>query len=204
MADPKEDRAINSDLPSGHAMGKTICEGSIQAHQENDSHNPSNLPGPTVIPECKESDVKILRSCYYPDTQGALEELDWWIAPMVSCNGLNVLNQEPDLIMESDASQLGWGAVCGGTCTGGLWSLTECQAHINSQIDSNSICCLSILWEQEGCSHPSETGQPDSCGVYKPQWRLLISPVKQPGYPAVEVVYGAGTNPDSGTSTRSG
>jgi len=64
-------------------------------------------------------------------TQGALEELDWWTTVMASCNGRSVLNLEADLIMESDASQLGWGAVCSGIRTGGLWFPTERQAHIN-------------------------------------------------------------------------
>jgi len=64
-------------------------------------------------------------------TQGALEELDWWITMMVSCNGQSVSNLEPDLIMESDASKLGRGAVCRGIRTGGLWSPSERQAHIN-------------------------------------------------------------------------
>ena len=64
-------------------------------------------------------------------TQRALEKLDWWRTSMASCIGRSVLNPELSLIMESDASQLGWGAVYRGTCTGGLWSPTECQTHIN-------------------------------------------------------------------------
>ena len=37
----------------------------------------------------------------------------------------------PTLVLESDASQKGWGARCMETSTGGLWSVTEAQHHIN-------------------------------------------------------------------------
>ena len=33
--------------------------------------------------------------------------------------------------MESDASRLGWGAVCHGVHTGGRWILSELDFHIN-------------------------------------------------------------------------
>ena len=61
----------------------------------------------------------------------AKKELDWWITSMPSQNGRNILTQEPDLMMESDASQLEWGAVCEGVRTGSLWSPVERFAHIN-------------------------------------------------------------------------
>ena len=37
----------------------------------------------------------------------------------------------PTLVLESDASQKGWGTRCMETSTGGLWSVTEAQHHIN-------------------------------------------------------------------------
>ena len=37
----------------------------------------------------------------------------------------------PDLTLESDASMLGWGASMLGSATGGLWSSTERNLHIN-------------------------------------------------------------------------
>ena len=64
-------------------------------------------------------------------TQEALLELDWWSTNMSSVNGKSILSQEPDLVMETDASMLGWGAVCDGTRTGGLWSQAERRNHIN-------------------------------------------------------------------------
>ena len=46
-------------------------------------------------------------------------------------NRKNIMTQEPDMVMETDASMLGWGAVCNGTRTGGLWSQVERHNHIN-------------------------------------------------------------------------
>ena len=63
--------------------------------------------------------------------QDALRELNWWVASMASQNVRNILTQEPDLTMESNASLLGWGALCNGICNSGLWSPAERLAHIN-------------------------------------------------------------------------
>ena len=37
----------------------------------------------------------------------------------------------PDITITTDASNLGWGAVCSGTKTGGPWSKDEADFHIN-------------------------------------------------------------------------
>ena len=62
---------------------------------------------------------------------GYQRELDWWITSMISQSGKSILTQEPDFTMEADASLLGWGAVCEGVRTDGLWSPVERLAHIN-------------------------------------------------------------------------
>jgi len=64
-------------------------------------------------------------------TEEAILELNWWSTKMRLVNGKSILAKEPDLVMETDASMLGWGAVCNGTRTGGLWSQAERQHHIN-------------------------------------------------------------------------
>lgn len=64
------------------------------------------------------------------------EELDWWDTEMVKWNGKTVLSTEPDMVIESDASNLGWGASCQDTSTGGPWSEEESLWHIN---------CLELL-----------------------------------------------------------
>ena len=64
--------------------------------------------------------------------QSAKEELCWWVNNLQAWNGKAVLSPVPDLVMETDASLLGWGAVLGGMSTSGLWSETERSQHINS------------------------------------------------------------------------
>ena len=43
-----------------------------------------------------------------------LFELDWWSTKMNVVNGKSILAQELDLVMETNASMLGWRAVCDG------------------------------------------------------------------------------------------
>ena len=50
---------------------------------------------------------------------------------MVKWNGRTVLALEPELTIESDASNMGWGASHQGTSTGGPWSPQEKEWHIN-------------------------------------------------------------------------
>ena len=59
-----------------------------------------------------------------------LEELRWW-ADQIDAS-FNYLQFPPfDIIIYSDASLQGWGAVLGGTSSGGRWSPTESTKHIN-------------------------------------------------------------------------
>lgn len=60
----------------------------------------------------------------------AREELEWWVN--------NVLNSykpishgKPTMTLTTDASKMGWGAVCDGVSSGGNWTHEEAQHHIN-------------------------------------------------------------------------
>ena len=64
------------------------------------------------------------------------EELTWWDTQMSKWNGWHILAKEPDLVIESDASTLGWGVSCQNINTGGPWSVQEKTNHIN---------CLELL-----------------------------------------------------------
>jgi len=63
--------------------------------------------------------------------------------------------------MEMNSSMLGWRAVCDGTRTGGLWSLAECQHHINYL--EMLATTQGIYEEQEELSRPPENGQQSCC-----------------------------------------
>jgi len=66
----------------------------------------------------------------------AREELAWWQEKLSQWNGKTLLFRQQTMIITSDASLQGWGAVCNGTRTGGPWGQLEQGMHIN---------CLELL-----------------------------------------------------------
>ena len=66
----------------------------------------------------------------------AREELLWWQERLSQWNGKTLVRQKETVVIRSYASLQGWGAVCKGTRTGGLWSQEEQEMHIN---------CLELL-----------------------------------------------------------
>ena len=61
----------------------------------------------------------------------AREDLEWWLHEASGWNGRSLQPTPPELELETDASQAGWGAYCQGTLTGGRWSEEEEHLHIN-------------------------------------------------------------------------
>ena len=59
------------------------------------------------------------------------EEVIWWIDNVITTNGLTIRRETPNLILETDAPQIGWGAVIGKNSTQGRWSSKENTDHIN-------------------------------------------------------------------------
>ena len=49
----------------------------------------------------------------------------------MECNGRALLSHRKQLVIQSDASMTGWGAVCQELQTGGPWSQAEQMLHIN-------------------------------------------------------------------------
>ncbi|VDH88857.1 Hypothetical predicted protein [Mytilus galloprovincialis] len=58
-------------------------------------------------------------------------EIFWWIQNVVKENGNPIRHEEDKIYLETDASHLGWGAVCGKSNTQGRWSPQESVLHIN-------------------------------------------------------------------------
>ncbi|XP_068734585.1 uncharacterized protein [Montipora capricornis] len=57
-------------------------------------------------------------------------ELEWWIANVLTAENVMTRDQPSGELM-TDASNNGWGAVCGPQSTGGLWASDEKPHHIN-------------------------------------------------------------------------
>ena len=64
-------------------------------------------------------------------TPNMREELQWWEEHLSQWNGRTLVTEKPSVIIESDASNLGWGATSQGIWTGGPWSRMEPEMHIN-------------------------------------------------------------------------
>ena len=61
----------------------------------------------------------------------AKEELAWWIKNLELTNGRAIIQSPSRILMQTDASKKGWGAVSQGIRTGGLWSKKEQEYHTN-------------------------------------------------------------------------
>ena len=62
----------------------------------------------------------------------AKEELLWWMTNLKHSNGKMFIQETLDqVLIQTDASKTGWGAVCQGVRTGGKWSKEEQDVHIN-------------------------------------------------------------------------
>ena len=61
----------------------------------------------------------------------AIEELAWWIKNLELTNCRAIIQSPSRILMQTDASKKGWGAVCQGIRTGGLWSKKEQEYHTN-------------------------------------------------------------------------
>ena len=60
-------------------------------------------------------------------------DLNWWISNLETTNGRPIHQGLPQMTIESDASNTGWGACWNNQKTGGHWSFQESQLHINAK-----------------------------------------------------------------------
>ena len=68
-----------------------------------------------------------------PLSEDCRDDLQWWIDQMSNWNGRSIITPAPDLTITTDASLKGWGAVCQGRHTRGLWTQEESSSlHINA------------------------------------------------------------------------
>ena len=83
----------------------------------------------------------------------AQEELSWWQEKLAQWNGKVLLCRQQTMIITSDASLQGWGAVCNGTRTGGPWSHLEQGIHTNClELLAATLVAKTFLKGQTGMS----------------------------------------------------
>jgi len=95
------------------------------------------LPAPVYTRSLQQQLIETLRStgsfkARMTLNRASRDDLQWWINQLQHWNGRAIMTPPPDMIIHSDASLQGWGAVYNGTRTGGLWSIPERKRHINS------------------------------------------------------------------------
>ena len=101
----------------------------------------SNFPGVQYCPlhyrqleKDKSSPLKTNTGNYNSQmrlSNGFLQELDWWIQNMPTAKRELVVPTN-NIVMQTDASKAGWGAVSQGEVIGGRWTSTEALRHIKS------------------------------------------------------------------------
>ena len=85
-------------------------------------------------------------------SQECITEISWWIQQLEVWNGKQIITQEPDLVIETDASTMGWGFNClfPQVKMGGPWSPIEKKLHINAlELKAASIAVKSMTKSKE-------------------------------------------------------
>ena len=73
------------------------------------------------------------------------DELYWWIKNTTADTFKLIDSVEPELEIFTDASLLGWGAVCNGVESNGPWTVEDSMKHINElelMATFNGLCAL--------------------------------------------------------------
>ena len=123
--------------------------------------------------------------------QPAKQDILWWMEEVPKWNGKPIVVRPPDLVVESDASLLGWGASVDEVATGGpLVSSRETQPHQCPRDDSRDICSPDVRQGTAEYSGALEDGQYISCVIREsPRRNALVNPVPE-GKGALVVVSG--------------
>ena len=64
-------------------------------------------------------------------SEKAKSELHWWINHIEKAYNVIISHGRPNLTVTTDASETGWRTVCDHVSTGGHWSHTQSDNHIN-------------------------------------------------------------------------
>ena len=100
----------------------------------------------------------------------ALSELEWWIEN-IEHSFSSLIQSKPNIIIQSDASGMGWGATNLTDSCGGKWN--ESEKDQGSKFGINYLEMLAALYAlQSLCKwerYPFANGQYNHCGIWKVQ-----------------------------------
>ena len=81
------------------------------------------------------------------------QDLQWWISHLSQMNGCLIQQPPPTIIVESDASNTGWGARWGPLRTRGQWSANEKKLHINCKEMLAAFLALKAFLKRQNGVH---------------------------------------------------
>ena len=88
-----------------------------------------------------------------------------------------MIQRPAQIVIQSDASLAGWGAVCNGVNTGGTWSPKDQMMHINClELLAADLAVRTFLKDRQGVSvllHA--TGKLHGSGLHKQHWRDSVA-----------------------------
>ena len=142
---PRESDSNQRPVLSDAVSNTTHCSRHSTINREANSLNSGYIPSPTTlspVTELKKHSPSVrgnynMKVSLNPACQ---EELQWWIAHLNAWNGRAILTPPPDLVIETDASQQGWGAVCRSKDRGPLVSERTTSAHQLSGTTCRGFC----------------------------------------------------------------
>ena len=90
-------------------------------------------------------------------------DLRWWATQLPTCCSSPIVKQEATIVIESDASDSGWGAVYHRVKTGGRWTPVEAQHHVNYlELKAVFLAFQSFLKTKNGITVLYQVRQPCS------------------------------------------
>ena len=121
------------------------------------------------------------------------EDLQWWINHLSRNNGKPIHHPPPNMVIESDASDTGWGACYEGLTTRGQWSREESRLHINCKELLAAFLAVQIFSKkQEKDAYQTSSRQYDSHVLYQQYGGFAFSKVDATNFSVLELEPGKG------------
>ena len=112
---------------------------------------------------------------------------------MCRWSGKTLMNSETDLVIDSDATQIGWSAACQGQKTGGGGSLVQSgeeEPHQLPRAHGSNFCHSNICQEQDRHISSPQNRQHNSGCLHQQTWWNCFKGAYSPGKKPVDVVSG--------------
>ena len=123
------DQRDPSPRTGNHSQGTQLLHSMVSTHT-------AFLAAPMHYRHLERTKITALRHSHNYNTlvttsDNMRQDLTWWLQELPRHNGRSMQIMEWDMVIESNASTLGWGASLNNTSMGGPWAPQERSHHIN-------------------------------------------------------------------------